>query len=185
MDSSSPGHAACVQGPEVSVLFSVADPRSKPMQWDAGKITIMHRNGQSPIAVPPMSKHDAVFAIPPSLSHTFREPHEQPPAVVPLTATAFTVLPLLVLFYVLSVKLGANLSALSVGGASAAACSVAFLGCIGATLCLGVAFWVKLRLVDLFVPLGALALVTVLTGHQALSKMAEARMQKDRVRKIE
>lgn len=174
-----------MQGPELSVVFSVGDPSIKPMQWDAGKITIMHKSGQEPIAEPPVSKHDTMFTVPPSLSHTFRAPQEQPPAAVSLLATAVTVLPLLGLFYVLIVKLGANLSALTVGGASAAAFSVAFLGCIGAALCLGVVFWVKLKLVDLFLPLGGLAVFTVLVGHQALSRMADARMLSDKARKAE
>ena len=174
-----------MQGPELSVVFSVGDPSIKPMQWDAGKLTIMHRNGKVPVAEPPISKHDALFIVPPSRSHTFRPPQEQPPAAVPLLATAVTLLPLLGLLYVLVVKLGANLSALSMGGASAAAFSVAFLGCIGATLCLGVAFWVKLRLVDLFLPLGGLAAFTVLVGHQALTRMADARMKGDKARKAE
>lgn len=174
-----------MQGPELSVVFSVGDPSIKPMQWDAGKITIMHRNGKAPIAEPAVSKHDALFIVPPSLSHTFRPPQEQPPRAVPLLATAVTLMPLLGLFYMLTVKLGANLSALTVGGASAAAFSVAFLGCIGAALCLGVAFWVKLRLVDLFVPLGGLAVVSVLVGHQALSRMADTRMMSDKARKAE
>jgi oligosaccharyltransferase complex subunit delta (ribophorin II) len=166
-------------------MFSLGDPTIKPVQWDAGKITIMHRSGKAPIDEPPTSKHDAMFTVLPYLSHTFRPPQAQPLAAIPLLATALTLVPLLGLFYVLTAKLGANFSALSGGSTSGAAFSVAFLGCIAGALCLGVVFWVRLKLVDLFPVLGGVAVVTVLVGHQALSKMADARMSKEKARKSE
>jgi hypothetical protein len=166
-----------MQGPTLSVTFSVGDPSITPMQWSAGVMSIGHRNGRDLVAEPAVSSHEEMFTVQPSLSHTFRPERQQPPAMIPLLATAVVAVPLFCLLFALVAHLGVNLSGLTQAGALHAALSAVFLACIGSALGLGVVFWLKLRLVDLFVPLGSLSVLTILVGHQTLSRMADLRLE--------
>lgn len=159
-----------VQGGSVEVTLAAGDPGMKPIQWQAGSVGILDRSGEH-LPMPPPTRHWAQFEMPPPLQHTFRPEQPSLPAVVPVLASAMVAIPLLLLCYVLFVKLGANIA-----GISDSIFSLLFISGIAATLALGVWFWMRMRLVDMFMPLAGLALFMVVVGHQALGRIADKRL---------
>lgn len=157
------------------MTVAVGDPAMKPMQWQAGSIGILDRSGESLLPIPPPTRHWAQFELPPPLQHTFRAEQPSLPAVVPMLVSAMVAMPLLMLCYVLFVKLGANIA-----GISDSIFSVLFISGITATLALGVWFWMRMRLVDILMPLAGLSLFMVGVGHQALRRIADKRLASEK-----
>jgi len=141
-----------------------------PIQWQVGSIGVLDRSGEI-VQTPPPNRHWAQFEVPPSLQHTFRPDQPSLPVIVPLIGSSFVSIPLLAFFYILFVKMNSNVS-----GVADSVFSLLFVGGITATLCLGIWFWMRMKLVDLFIPLAGLALFMLVVGHQALRQIADKRL---------
>lgn len=168
-------HSLPVQGGTVDVSIAVGDAAIKPLQWQAGVVGILDRSGDSLIPNPTPTRHWAQFEKLPPLQHTFRPDQASLPAVVPIIASSVVAMPLVMLCYMLFVKMESNIS-----GISDSIYSLLFVAGIAATLGLGVWFWIRMRLMDLFMPLGGLSLFMVVVGHQALRRIADKRLASEK-----
>lgn len=162
------------------MTLSVGDANTMPIQWQAGSFGVLDRSGENLLPTPPPSRHWAQFEAPPPLQHTFRPEQPSLPAIVPLIGSSVISIPLLIFVYVLFFKLNANIS-----GVADSAFSLLFFAGITATLCLGVWFWMSMKLVDLFAPLAGLALFMLVVGHQALRRIADKRLASEKEAKAE
>lgn len=164
----------------MQLSVAVGSTNMKSIQWQAGEFGLLDRSGENVLPVPPPTRHWAQFEVPPPLQHTFRPVQPALPAIIPLVASSIVVAPLLLLCFVLFVKLGTDVT-----GLFDSMFSILFVAGISATVGLGVWFWMRMRLVDLFPPLAGLAVFLVFTGHQALRGIADKRLASDKELKAE
>ena len=166
-----------MQGPEHEVTLYVGDPQMEPLRWELGAVTVMQRGGAAkvPPAKPP--RRSQQYQAKPEILHTHRREHQQPPAVVPLFASAAVLAPL-VAWCALLARLPLNANALPAGPA-ARATAAAFHALIAAALAFAVYYWLRMRLLDALLPLAGLAAAMVLVGHRALSGLADRRIARE------
>lgn len=162
-----------VQGSLMSVAVHVGDPAMVPLTVRLGSVTVVSRDGESPVPPPPRSKFAAQFTTLPEITHLHRTAHQQPPAVVPFTAVAL-------LLGVLAIWLLAGLpTAGKPAPGSDSPVHSMFLGLLAATLVFAVWFWWRLTLLDVLLPLGGLAVAMLVVGHASLASLADRRLARD------
>eukprot|EP00892_Ulva_mutabilis_P001708 jgi/Ulvmu1/11538/UM078_0028.1 len=167
-------------GGAFTVTIWVGDTKMRPMQWDVGHIGVLDRSGEHFLPAPPPTRHWAQFEVLRPLQHTFRPEQPSIPAIIPLIGSSVVAIPLLAFVYLLFFKLNANVS-----GMADSPFSLLFIAGITATLCLGVWYWMYMKLVDLFVPLAGLALFLLVVGHHALRRIADKRLASEKEAKAE
>jgi hypothetical protein len=158
----------------VKIVVSVGDlAMASPLQWEAGAVSILSKNGQVLVAPPERTKQESFYQELLPISHTFRPPHQPPPSIITMIAAVAIFVPLLGFFGAL-IKLRANIS-----GSYEDVYAILFLTSIAGALVLAVWFWLRMQLVDLFLSLGGLSLFMVAVGHRALVNVADERIAAD------
>lgn len=170
---------ACTQGAAFDVTFHVGDPSlAAPVSWHAGSFTLRSRAGSgAPVAEPPLSKWEALYATPSHLAHTHAVPAAPPPLAAPFAATAGVVAVFLAWLAAVA-RLGLNAQWWPQSG-TAAAVAASFQIALVATVGLSVYFWARLSLLDLLPALAVLGAVTLVLGHRALSQLADRRLSEE------
>ncbi|GBL93594.1 Dolichyl-diphosphooligosaccharide--protein glycosyltransferase subunit 2 [Araneus ventricosus] len=131
-----------------------------PFMWKLGQVTFTFT------AVAPASTYENPYEPKPEIKHMFREKEKRPPSIVSNTFSVLCVAPLLLLF-ILWIKLGANLSNFP--------CSIYSAGFhlgLASIFALFVCFWMHLDMFSTLKYLLGLGLLTYLSGHRLLSKLA-------------
>lgn len=170
------GSALKGRGVEFDVVASFGGRSlAAPVQWRAGRIALRAADGRA-AQPPPATKRDIFYQLPHEIEHIHRPEHKQPPAVVPVLASAMTVVPLLLWLYGIT-RLGLNFNALPRGVASMVA--GLFMGLLAAVLMLAVYFWMRLNVIQVAWPLAGLSLALVVTGHRTLVAIADRRIGKE------
>lgn len=109
------------------------------------------------------------YGAKPEIKHLFREPEVRPPTVISDTFTLLVFLPLLLLF-VLWIKIGVNVSNLPLSLSA-----LVFHSSLAAIFGLYLLFWLKLNMFTTLKWLLGVGVVTFLSGHNLLSRLAARR----------
>ncbi|CAL1297560.1 unnamed protein product [Larinioides sclopetarius] len=131
-----------------------------PFMWKLGHVKFTFT------AVAPASTYENPYEPKPEIKHMFREKEKRPSSIVSNTFSVLCVAPLLLLF-ILWIKLGANLSNFP--------CSIYAAGFhlgLASIFALFVCFWMHLDMFSTLKYLLGLGLLTYLSGHRLLSKLA-------------
>lgn len=131
-----------------------------PFMWKLGQVKFTFT------AVAPASTYENPYEPKPEIKHMFREKEKTPPSIVSNTFSVLCVAPLLLLF-ILWIKLGANLSNFP--------CSIYAAGFhlgLASIFALFICFWMHLDMFATLKYLLGLGLLTYLSGHRLLSKLA-------------
>ncbi|XP_055943574.1 dolichyl-diphosphooligosaccharide--protein glycosyltransferase subunit 2-like [Argiope bruennichi] len=131
-----------------------------PFMWKLGEVKFTF----TPTG--PAPAYESPFEPKPEIKHMFREKEKRPPSVVSNTFSVLCAAPLLLLF-ILWIKLGANLSNFP--------CSIYAAGFhlgLASIFALFVCFWLQLDMFSTLKYLLGLGLLTYLSGHRLLSKLA-------------
>ena len=110
----------------------------------------------------------------PEIIHVHRTPDTRPPALAAILFTAIVIGELAALLWFLSQSSAVNLGAWPTGSYTASAC-LAFHAGIASILGLYLLFWTHLNILQTLPILAVLGLFTTISGHQALSGIAETR----------
>uniref|UniRef100_A0A6I8NMG8 Dolichyl-diphosphooligosaccharide--protein glycosyltransferase subunit 2 n=1 Tax=Ornithorhynchus anatinus TaxID=9258 RepID=A0A6I8NMG8_ORNAN len=133
-----------------------------PILWNVADVVVKFPEEDAPSTV--LAKN--LFAPKQEIQHLFREPEKRPPAALSATFTALVLCPLLLLF-VLWIRLGANVSNLSL-----APSTVIFHLGHAATLGLMYVYWTQLNMFQTLKFLALLGGVTFLAGNRMLAHKA-------------
>uniref|UniRef100_A0A6I8MXA0 Dolichyl-diphosphooligosaccharide--protein glycosyltransferase subunit 2 n=1 Tax=Ornithorhynchus anatinus TaxID=9258 RepID=A0A6I8MXA0_ORNAN len=136
-----------------------------PILWNVADVVVKFPEEDAPSTV--LAKN--LFAPKQEIQHLFREPEKRPPAALSATFTALVLCPLLLLF-VLWIRLGANVSNLSL-----APSTVIFHLGHAATLGLMYVYWTQLNMFQTLKFLALLGGVTFLAGNRMLAHKAVKR----------
>lgn len=145
-----------------------------PFTWTVGRVDVSEPAAPEE-GDPAASPAAAALGPLPDFDHIRRPPARQAPAGAAVAFSALAVAPLVGLIVALG-RLGAlRLRAFPASGGARAA-AAAFHACLAAGLGLALLFWVRLTLVQTLPLVGGLGVVTLVTGHRALSQHAAARV---------
>ncbi|CAL8470839.1 g10381 [Coccomyxa elongata] len=168
------------QGGLFDATLSIGDVAlAEALVWPLGAVSVSHApagEGTAAPGQPPPTAAQLQSAPKPEIQHMFRQPDKRPPAVVSLAFAALSATPLLFLAIRLS-QLGVNIKGFPSG--TAATYALAFHGGLASILVLYTVFWLRLSLIDTFLPLAGLSLFTFWTGFKALSHHARADIKKE------
>eukprot|EP00884_Botryococcus_braunii_P000899 jgi/Botrbrau1/1080/Bobra.0076s0044.1 len=162
------------QGGDFLVKLVIGDDaEAAPVEWSLGTLAVAQLPGTS------AGPRGAYAAAQPKVEirHIFRPPAKQPPVLVSLAFTVLSLLPLPAALF-MAFYVGGNFKNFPTSP-SLSIPVVAFHGGIAAILLLSVAFWVNLSLLQTLPLLGVAGLFTILSGHRALSGLAELRINSE------
>ncbi|XP_045524133.1 dolichyl-diphosphooligosaccharide--protein glycosyltransferase subunit 2 isoform X2 [Pieris brassicae] len=147
---------------------------SNPLLWDLGEIAFNF--GKDAVAIgEDKSRANSVNRGPlPEISHKFREPDARPPRLVSDVFAAACAAPLLILL-LLWARIGINFGNLPFTPAA-----LVFHLALGGSLALYGLFWLQLSMFATLRYLAPLAVVTFLSGHSLLRRLAQDKQDKKR-----
>ncbi|XP_038606153.1 dolichyl-diphosphooligosaccharide--protein glycosyltransferase subunit 2 isoform X2 [Tachyglossus aculeatus] len=136
-----------------------------PILWNVADVVVKFPEEDAPSTV--LAKN--LFTPKQEIQHLFREPEKRPPAALSATFTALVLSPLLLLF-ILWIRIGANVSNLSL-----APSTIVFHLGHAATLGLMYVYWTQLNMFQTLKFLALLGSVTFLAGNRMLAHKAVKR----------
>ncbi|XP_053213850.1 dolichyl-diphosphooligosaccharide--protein glycosyltransferase subunit 2-like [Panonychus citri] len=145
---------------------------NNPFVWKLASARVTFTSGQAQALQDKGPWMKSTYSPKPVINHIFREQDKRPPTFVSDTFALLTLVPVLILFG-LWAKLGANLS-----GFSFSLSGLLFHLGLGSIFALFTCLWLQLNMFTTIKYLLGLGLITFLSGHSLLSKLASKKGDK-------
>lgn len=155
------------------ISLIVGDPAiANPFVWKLASLKISFSSGSTQTVRDQAPWMTATYKSKPIINHIFRQQDKRPPTVVSDAFALIVLVPVLILF-VLWIKLRVNLS-----GFSFSLSGLIFHLGLGSIFALFTYFWLELDMFSTIKYLLGLGLVTFLSGHSLLSRLANKKSDK-------